>query len=81
MTNAPGRPRVPRRLRWRHRWTIRLVLVAAALAVLAFLAAANYVLVDLRLIGWRGDVRLSWALLGAVVFGFLAGFASSRLLR
>lgn len=73
---------VPRpRLRWRRRWTVRLVLVAAALAALTFVAAANYALVDLRLIGWQGAVRLSWALLIAVGIGFGLGLIAARWLR
>ena len=61
------------RLTWRRRWTVRLVLAAAALVVMTYLAAANYIIVEIRLIGWQGDVRLSWALFGAIVFGVLLG--------
>lgn len=73
---SPARP--SQRRRWRRRWTVWLVLVAAALSALTFVAAANYVIVDLRLIGWRGDVRLSWALLVTSGLGFLLGYGASR---
>lgn len=79
MSSRPdGRP--PRRLTWRRRWTVRLALIAVAMVVLTLVAAANFVLVEVRLIIWEGDVRLSWALLGAVTLGFLLGLAVDRLL-
>lgn len=71
----------PRWLTWRHRWTLRLVLVAAAFSLLTLFAAANYVLVDLRLLIWAGDVRLCWALLTAAGGGFVLGLLTPRLLR
>ena len=71
----------PRRPRWRRRWTVRLVLVAGATAAVTFLAAANYGHVQLRLIGWQGEVRLAWALLGAAAVGFLLGLSARRLRR
>ncbi|MEA2524334.1 MAG: hypothetical protein QOF73_1561 [Thermomicrobiales bacterium] len=74
-------PDPPRRLRWRRRWTGLLVLAAGALAALTFAAAANYVHVEVRLIGWQGELRLSWAILGAAAIGFLLGLVLSRLLR
>ena len=51
------------------------MLAAAALVVMTYLAAANYIVVEIRLIGWQGDVRLAWALFGAIVFGVLLGMA------
>lgn len=61
---------------WSRRWTLRLVCSAAVLAALTFVAAANYVMVEARLVVWRGDVRLSWALLAAVGVGVLLGRAA-----
>jgi uncharacterized integral membrane protein len=57
------------------------VVTAAGLAALTFVAAANYVHVELRLIGWQGEVRLSWALLGAVAVGVVLGLLAPRLWR
>jgi uncharacterized integral membrane protein len=54
------------------------VLAAIATVAITFIAAANYVHVEVRLIGWQGEVRLSWALLGAVAFGVLLGFVVTR---
>ncbi len=73
--------RSPRRWWHRHRWTIRLVAVAGLMVALTLFAAANFVLVELRLIVWGGDVRLSWALLGAGAVGFVLGLVAPRLLR
>jgi uncharacterized integral membrane protein len=72
MSEAP-QPTPEPRLTWRRRWTIRLVLTAAALVVMTYFAAANYVLVEVRLIVWQGDIRLSWALLSAVALGVVLG--------
>ncbi len=73
MSEAPLQSPPRRRFTWRRRWTIRLVLAAASLSLLTFFAAANYILVEVRLIGWQGDVRLSWALLSAVALGVVLG--------
>ena len=67
--------------RHRHRWTVRLVVTATLLAALTLFAAANFVLIELRLVFWNGDVRLSWGLLGAGAIGFLLGLLVPRLLR
>jgi uncharacterized integral membrane protein len=64
--------------RWRRRWTARLVLAAVVLAVLTYVAAANFVVVELRLVGWVGDVRLSWIVLGSAGLGLVTGFAIGR---
>jgi uncharacterized integral membrane protein len=64
--------------RWRHRWTARLVLAAVVLAVLTYVAAANFVVVELRLVGWVGHVRLSWVVLGSAGLGLVTGFAIGR---
>ena len=64
--------------RWRRRWTVRLVLAAVMLAVLTYVAAANFVLVELRLVGWVGNVRLSWIVLSSAGLGVATGFAIGR---
>lgn len=69
------------RFRWRRRWSVLLVFIAAGLAPLTYVAAANFVLVNLRLPWWRDDVRLAWVVLGSSAAGFVAGFVSARLLR
>ena len=85
MTDTPDepapKPRGWRTWRHRHRWTIRLVAAATLLAALTLFAAANFALVELRLVFWNGDVRLSWALFGAVGLGLLIGLIAPRLLR
>jgi uncharacterized integral membrane protein len=75
---SPVDPLSRRARRWRHRWTVRLVIAAVATAAVTFVAAANYVHVEVRLIGWQGEVRLSWALLGAVAFGGVLGLLAAR---
>jgi hypothetical protein len=67
--------------RWRHRWTVRLALVAVVVAVLTYVAAANFVVVELRLVGWVGHVRLSWIVLGSAGLGLATGFAIGRVNR
>ncbi|MDQ2682550.1 MAG: hypothetical protein M3Y37_03380 [Chloroflexota bacterium] len=71
----------PRRFRWRRAWTLRLLLLATLMAAVTYVAAANYVLVDLRLPWWQNDVRLSWILLGATAIGIGAGFLLARIGR
>jgi uncharacterized integral membrane protein len=70
-----------RRLVWRRRWTLGLVLVAVGLAALTLFSAANYVHVEVRLIVWEGDVRVSWIGLGALAIGFVLGLLAGRLVR
>ena len=59
LRQSPAPPDAPsRRRRWRRHWMARLVVAAGVLAAQTFFAA-NYVFVELRLVGWHGDVRLS----------------------
>lgn len=69
------------RRRWKRRWTIRLVVLAAFFLALTLFAAANFVLVEVRLLVWSGQLRLSWALLLAVSTGFIAAVLVMRLPR
>lgn len=80
-SNHASEPGLRYRVRWRHVWTLRLVLVALLLASVTYVAVANFVLIDLRLIGWRGDVRLSWVVLGAAALGFVTGILINRVGR
>ena len=57
------------------------MLGAAAMVALTLVAAANFVLVEVRLIVWAGDVRLAWALLAAAALGFVLGLVAPRLRR
>ncbi len=70
-----------RRFRWRRAWTLRLLVLATLLAAVTFVAAANFILVDFRLPGWQGDVRLSWIVLGATAIGIGTGILLSRIGR
>lgn len=81
MSTTPSQHAMPRRRRWRRRWTVRLLMIAALMVMLTLFAAANFVLVEVRLIVWEGNVRLAWALMLACIFGFIAGVAVSRLPR
>lgn len=51
------------------------------MAMLTLFAAANFVLVELRLVFWEGEVRLAWALLLACVTGFMLAVVVLRLPR
>ena len=77
MTDQPPDPPRPAR----RRWSVRLALGAAAMVALTLVAAANFVLVELRLIVWSGDVRLAWALLAAAALGVVLGLVAPRLRR
>ncbi|MGI8643359.1 MAG: lipopolysaccharide assembly protein LapA domain-containing protein [Thermomicrobiales bacterium] len=72
---------VPRKRRWRRRWTVRLVLIAALMLIVTLFASANYVPVEVRLLFWEGEVRLAWALLVASFVGFILAVAAMRLSR
>ena len=68
----------------RHRgwaWTPRLVAWALALALLVLFVAENFEVVEVRLIVWRTEARLAWALLIAGALGFVLGLLLPRLRR
>ncbi|HYH13181.1 MAG TPA: hypothetical protein VD789_12560 [Thermomicrobiales bacterium] len=58
-----------------------LVIAAVALAFLALFAADNFVLIEIRLVNARIEMRLAWALLVAAVGGGIIGFVAGRYLR
>lgn len=64
-----------------QRSTARFVVWAVALALLVIFIAQNFVLVEVRLLFWRVDIRLAYALLGAGVLGFVLGWLLPRLRR
>ncbi len=74
-----------RNRRQRHdepqRSTTRLVVWAVALTLLAIFIAQNFVMVEVRVLFWRADLRLAYALLGAGVLGFVLGWLLPRLRR
>lgn len=67
--------------RRRRSWTLRLVALAVVMVLLVLFVAENFVVVEVRLLLWRGEVRLAWALLLAALLGFLIGVLASRLRR
>ena len=59
----------------------RAAALAGALVVVLLVAGANFILVEVRLLGLQVQTRLSWALLGAGLLGFAAGVFYARRLR
>lgn len=62
-----------------HLGTLRLVAVAVLLGLLVLFVGENFAPVEVRLIVWRTETRLAWALLAAGGVGFLAGLLLPRL--
>jgi len=60
------------------KWTLRLVLLATALALTVVFVAENFVIVEIRLLGRQLEVRLAWALLMAGGMGLLLGLLLPR---
>ena len=60
-----------RRTTWPE--AIRAVAVAVAAVVVLLVAGANFVIVEVRILGLVFDTRLSWALLVALAFGIVIG--------
>ncbi len=69
----------PRRGDWQRRWTPRLVAWAAVLVLLVVFVAENFEVVEVRLIFWRIETRLAWALLIAGLLGVAVGWLLPRL--
>lgn len=64
-------------------WTVRLVLIAVTLVLLVIFVAQNFVVVEVRLLFWRVDIRLAWAMvifwaLGCIIGSTLTYFWRSR---
>ena len=58
---------------------LRAIGLAVTLVLVVLIAGANFVLVEVRLLGLAFDTRLAWALLMAAALGFLAGVIFTRL--
>jgi len=65
----------------RRRWTLRLVVTAAVLALVAAFIAQNYVAVEVRVLFWSVDIRLAWAVLLAALGGIAIGWLFARVSR
>ena len=63
------------------RWTLRLVVAAVLLALLAAFIAQNYVTVEVRVLFWSTDMRLAWTVLLAALGGILIGWLLPRFRR
>ena len=64
-----------------RRWTVRLVVAALALALVAAFIAQNYVAVEVRVLFWSVDIRLAWAVLLAALGGIAIGWLFARASR
>jgi uncharacterized integral membrane protein len=62
-------------------WTLRLVIWAIAMVALVVFVAENFIIVEVRLLAWRVDIRLAWALVLAALLGFVIGLLAPRLRR
>ena len=60
---------------------LRAVVVAFGLVVVVLFVAANFVLVDVRLLGLRFQVRLSWAVVVPAALAFGGGLLYARVRR
>ena len=67
--------------KWKRRWTVRLVIIATLTMLVTLFVAANFVLVEVRLIFWQGEVRLAWAMLLAYLVGLISAILVLRLSR
>ena len=72
MTEAP---------RARPSWTLRLVITAVLLALLAAFIAQNYETVEVRVLVWSTDMRLAWIVLLTALGGVVLGWTLPRLRR
>ena len=64
-----------------RRWTLRLVVAAVLLALLAAFIAQNYVTVEVRILFWSTDMRLAWTVLLAALGGIVIGWLLPRFRR
>lgn len=56
-----------------RRRAMRETIVALALILAVLIVGANFVLVEVRLLGIEIETRLGWALVAALLIGFGAG--------
>ena len=61
-----------------RRRVIHEALVASALVIAVLIVGANFVLVEVRLLGLELETRLGWALIVALLVGFGAGMLYRR---
>lgn len=62
-------------------WTLRLPLFALLLVLFVTFVAENFIVVEVRVLFWRSDIRLAWALVIAGLLGFGLGLLFPRLRR
>jgi len=60
---------------------LRAVVVACGLVLVVLFVAANFVLVDVRLLGLRLEVRLAWAVVVPAALAFGGGLLYARARR
>ena len=64
-----------------RRWTLRIVVLAIALALLNVFIAQNFVVVEVRLLTQHLEMRLAWAMLITGLLGIVIGLALPRIWR
>jgi len=62
----------------RRSWTLRLVIAAVLLALLATFIAQNYESMEVRILFWSIDMRLAWTLILATLGGIVIGWLMPR---
>lgn len=60
--------------------TMLLVLCAVVAVLLVVFVAQNFIVVEVRLLRWEIDIRLSWALVAASLLGMTVGIIITRVL-
>lgn len=64
-----------------NRRLLGLVVAAVLFSLLVLFVADNFVLIEIRLVNIRIQMRLAWALLIAVLVGLAIGFLAGRYRR
>ena len=62
----------------RRNWTLRLVVAAVVLALVAAFVAQNYETVEIRLLFWRVNMRMAWTGTLALLIGGVIGWLLPR---
>lgn len=60
---------------------LRALIVACVLVAVVLFVAANFVLVEVRLVGFDVEVRLAWAVVVPAAVAFVGGMLYARALR